>query len=131
MQNRVSKYYIVGMYVGINFVTKKVISILFALALFSCHPVVNQPTSKSSASDSVELKKQEARVMGTGTLVHSLGAMNLSPMILWFLHSGSSCQLPNGKPIERVCISGLSFTSLTNASVKAELGTMLCSIYAR
>ena len=48
------------MYVGINFVTKKVISILFALALFSCHPVVNQPTSKSSASDSVELKKQEA-----------------------------------------------------------------------
>ena len=81
MQNRVSKYYIVGMYVGINFVTKKVISILFALALFSCHPVVNQPTSKSSASDSVELKKQEARVMGTGTLVHSLGAMNLSPMI--------------------------------------------------
>ena len=39
---------------------KKVISILFALALFSCRPVVNQPTSKSSASDSVELKKQEA-----------------------------------------------------------------------
>ena len=101
--------------------------------------------------------------MGTGTLVHSLGSMNLPPMILgfllflysgkalseqsilyhhsglmnclhvyiWFLHSGSSCQLPNGKPIERVCISGLSFTSLTNASVKAELGTMLCSIYAR
>ena len=60
MQNRVSKYYIVGMYIGINFVTKKVISILFALALFSCRPVVNQPTSKSSASDSVELKKQEA-----------------------------------------------------------------------
>ena len=48
------------MYIGINFVTKKVISILFALALFSCRPVVNQPTSKSSASDSVELKKQEA-----------------------------------------------------------------------
>ena len=70
-------------------------------------------------------------VMGTGTLVHSLGSMNLSPMILWFLHSGSSCQLPNGKPIERVCISGLSFTSLRNASVKSELGTMLCSIYAR
>ena len=60
MQNRVSKYYIVGMYIGINFVTKKVISILFALALFSCRPVVNQPTSKSSASDSVELKRQEA-----------------------------------------------------------------------
>lgn len=48
------------MYIGINFVTKKVISILFALALFSCRPLVNQPTSKSSASDSVELKKQEA-----------------------------------------------------------------------
>ena len=48
------------MYIGINFVTKKVISILFALALFSCRPIVNQPTSKSSASDSVELKKQEA-----------------------------------------------------------------------
>ena len=47
------------------------------------------------------------------------------------LHSGSSCQLPEGKPIERVCISGLSFRSLTNALVKLELGTMLCSIYAR
>ena len=39
---------------------KKVISILFALALFSCRPVVNQPTSESSASDSAGLKKQEA-----------------------------------------------------------------------
>ena len=39
---------------------KKVLTFLFALALFSCRPVVNQPTSKSSASDSVELKKQEA-----------------------------------------------------------------------
>ena len=39
---------------------KKVLTLLFALALFSCRPVVNQPTSKSSASDSVELKKQEA-----------------------------------------------------------------------
>ena len=48
------------MYIGINFVTKKVIFILFALALFSCRPVVNQPTLESSASDSVELKKQEA-----------------------------------------------------------------------
>ena len=48
------------MYIGINFVTKKVISILFALALVSCTPSSNQPTSKSSASDSVELKKQEA-----------------------------------------------------------------------
>ena len=48
------------MYVEINVVMKKVISILFALALFSCRPVVNQPTSKSSARDSVELKKQKA-----------------------------------------------------------------------
>ena len=39
---------------------KKVLTLLFALTLFSCRPVVNQPTSKSSASDSVELKKQEA-----------------------------------------------------------------------
>ena len=39
---------------------KKVISILFALALVSCTPSSNQPTSESSASDSVELKKQEA-----------------------------------------------------------------------
>ena len=57
--------------------------------------------------------------------------LNCLHVYIWFLHSGSSCQLPNGKPIERVCISGLSFTSLTNASVKSELGTMLCSIYAR
>ena len=35
-------------------------SILFALSLFSCRPVVNQPTSESSASDSAGLKKQEA-----------------------------------------------------------------------
>ena len=47
------------------------------------------------------------------------------------LQSGSSCQLPEGNPIERVCISGLSFSNLTNASVKSELGTILCSIYAR
>ena len=64
MQNRVSKYYIVGMYIGINFVTKKVISILFALALVSCTPSSNQPTSESSASDSVELKKQEVEPQG-------------------------------------------------------------------
>ena len=38
----------------------KVISILFALALLSCRPSSNQPASESSASDSVELKKQEA-----------------------------------------------------------------------
>ena len=48
------------MYIGINFVTKKVISILFALALFSCRPSSNLSASESSASDSVELKKQEA-----------------------------------------------------------------------
>ena len=64
-------------------------------------------------------------------LYHHSGLMNCLHVYIWFLHSGSSCQLPNGKPIERVCISGLSFTSLTNASVKSELGTMLCSIYAR
>lgn len=39
---------------------KKVIFILFALVLFSCRPSSNQPASESSASDSVELKKQEA-----------------------------------------------------------------------
>ena len=39
---------------------KKVLTLLFALALFSCRPVVNQPTSESSASDSAGLKKQEA-----------------------------------------------------------------------
>ena len=39
---------------------KKVLTLLFALTLFSCRPVVNQPTSESSASDSVELKKQDA-----------------------------------------------------------------------
>ena len=52
------------MYIGINFVTKKVISILFALALVSCTPSSNQPTSESSASDSVELKKQEVEPQG-------------------------------------------------------------------
>ena len=39
---------------------KKVISILFALALVSCTPSSYQSASESSASDSVELKKQEA-----------------------------------------------------------------------
>ena len=29
-----------------------------------------------------QIKFQSIRVMGTGTLVHSLGSMNLSPMIL-------------------------------------------------
>ena len=43
---------------------KKVLTFLFALALFSCRPEVNQPTSKSSASDSVELKKQEVEPQG-------------------------------------------------------------------
>ena len=49
----------------------------------------------------------------------------------WSFHRGSFCQLSEGNPIERVCILGLSFRSLTNALVKSELGTMLCSIYAR
>lgn len=35
-------------------------SILFALSLFSCRPSSNLPASESSASDSVELKKQKA-----------------------------------------------------------------------
>ena len=39
---------------------KKVISILFALALVSCTPSSNQSASESSTSDSAELKKQEA-----------------------------------------------------------------------
>lgn len=39
---------------------KKIISILFALVLVSCRPSSNQSASESSASDSVELKKQEA-----------------------------------------------------------------------
>ena len=39
---------------------KKVIFILFALALVSCRPSSNQSASESSASDSVELKKQDA-----------------------------------------------------------------------
>ena len=47
---------------------KKVLTLLFALALFSCRPVVNQPTSKSSASDSVELKKQEAWESGLDSM---------------------------------------------------------------
>ncbi len=39
----------------------KLLSILIAaLAIVSCRPSSNQPTSESSASDSVELKKQEA-----------------------------------------------------------------------
>ena len=33
-----------------------------------------------------QIKFQSIRVMGTGTLVHSLGSMNLSPMIPeWFV----------------------------------------------
>ena len=39
---------------------KKVIFILFALALVSCRPSSNQSASESSVSDSVELKKQDA-----------------------------------------------------------------------
>ena len=39
---------------------KKIISILFALVLVSCRPSSNQSVSESSASDSAELKKQEA-----------------------------------------------------------------------
>ena len=39
---------------------RKVIIFLFALSLFSCRPSSNLPASESSASDSVELKKQEA-----------------------------------------------------------------------
>lgn len=39
---------------------KKVIFILFVLALVSCRPSSNQSASESSASDSVELKKQDA-----------------------------------------------------------------------
>ena len=59
------------MYIGINFVTKKVISILFA-------------TSKSSASDSVELKKQEAwesvhRLDSVETLLAASGGMPVPP----------------------------------------------------
>ena len=40
---------------------KKVIFILFALALFSCRPSPNQAASESSASDSLELKKLQTR----------------------------------------------------------------------
>ena len=39
---------------------KKVVTLLFALALFSCRQSSNQSASESSASDSVELKKQDA-----------------------------------------------------------------------
>ena len=39
---------------------KKIISILFALVLISCRLSSNQSAPESSASDSVELKKQEA-----------------------------------------------------------------------
>ena len=39
---------------------KKVIFILFALVLFSCHQSSNQSAPVTSTSDSVELKKQEA-----------------------------------------------------------------------
>ena len=39
---------------------KKVIFILFALVLFSCHQSSNQSAPETSTSDSVELKKQEA-----------------------------------------------------------------------
>ena len=39
---------------------KKVISILFALALVSCTPSSNKSAPETSTSDSVELKKQEA-----------------------------------------------------------------------
>ena len=39
---------------------KKIISILFALVLFSCRQSSNQSAPETSTSDSVELKKQEA-----------------------------------------------------------------------
>ena len=39
---------------------KKIISILFALVLFSCRQSSNQSAPETSTSDSAELKKQEA-----------------------------------------------------------------------
>ena len=63
---------------------KKVLTLLFALALFSCRPVVNQPTSKSSARDSVELKKQKAwesthRLDSVEALLAASGGMPVPP----------------------------------------------------
>ena len=39
---------------------KPLFLLIAAFAIVSCRPSSNQPTSESSASDSVELKKQEA-----------------------------------------------------------------------
>lgn len=48
---------------------KKVIFILFALALVSCRPSSNQSASESSASDSVELKSRMHGNRHTGLTV--------------------------------------------------------------
>ena len=69
---------------------KKVISILFALALFSCRPSSNQSASESSASDSVELKKQEA-----WESAHRLDSMGNHPEALLLRERTLSENCPN------------------------------------
>ena len=46
--------------------------------------IIQSVTEKLSSLPYIETSaiKGHGRVMGTGTLVHSLGSMNLSPMIL-------------------------------------------------
>lgn len=63
---------------------KKVISILFALVLISCRLSSNQSAPESSASDSVELKKQEAwesthRLDSVEALLAASGGMPVPP----------------------------------------------------
>ena len=63
---------------------KKVISILFALALVSCTPSSNKSAPATSTSDSVELKKQEAwesthRLDSVEALLAASGGMPVPP----------------------------------------------------
>lgn len=48
--------------------------------------MMNQPTVLKTGT----LPTKHLRVVGTGTLVHSFGSMNLSPMICYF-SSGWQC----------------------------------------
>ena len=61
------------------------------------------------------MSKGHGRVMGTGTLVHSLGSMNLSPMIL----SNQAKKLLNNKKLPKSL--AVSFIFLTFATTFARV----------
>ena len=67
--------------VGCFFLAQK-----FVLSIIICIFTATEsakPLNDAQMSGSFFYCHDNKRVMGTGTLVHSLGSMNLSPMILW------------------------------------------------